>query len=138
MSQFKNITKEEFKELKNQVALVDFWAEWCGPCKIMEPILEEKVAPQFPQVTFLKVNTDEQQELAIEHGIRSIPNMILFQFDEEGTPTKLHSFIGVQDAFEMTVKINEILAGLDLAPADELAAKRNEKDSSQDNTPLAA
>jgi len=138
MAQFSDLTKESFSQLSNQVALIDFWASWCGPCKVMEPILEEKVAPQFPGVNFYKVNTDQQQELAIQFGIRSIPNMLLIQFNGQGEPNILHSFVGVQDAFEMTMKMNEILSTADGAESvDELAQKRDQKNNADDKQATA-
>ena len=57
--------------------LVDFWAEWCGPCHAVAPVLE-KIAEE-KNVKLVKVNIDENQELAMRYGIQSIPNMILFE-----------------------------------------------------------
>jgi len=58
--------------------LVDFWAPWCGPCKMMAPAFEQAARQLEPQVRLLKVNTEEQQALGGQFGIRSIPTMILF------------------------------------------------------------
>jgi thioredoxin 1 len=58
--------------------LVDFWAEWCGPCKMISPILGELADEYEGKVKIAKVNIDEQQGLAAEYGIRAIPTLLLF------------------------------------------------------------
>ena len=59
--------------------LVDFWAEWCGPCKAVAPILDELSKDLASQVTIAKVNVDDHPEIAGQFGVRSIPTMILFK-----------------------------------------------------------
>lgn len=72
------ITEKNFvSEVENsdRLTVVDFWAAWCGPCKMLAPILEE-LSDEFPEVKFCKVNVDEQRELAIKFGIGSIPTLV--------------------------------------------------------------
>lgn len=89
MSQVIHLTKESFKEKvfnweKNQEwkfegnvpAIVDFWAEWCGPCRMVGPILEELQKEYGQTIQIYKVNTEEEQELAAMFGIKSIPSLL--------------------------------------------------------------
>jgi thioredoxin 1 len=63
----------------SQLVLVDFYADWCGPCKMMAPVLE-KVADQFAdKVLFLKLNTDDSPQTAQDYQVRGIPTLLLFQ-----------------------------------------------------------
>ena len=75
------ITKDNFQsEVLDQsgTVLIDFWAEWCGPCRMLSPIIDE-VAAGNPSVKVGKVNVDEQQELAAQFGIMSIPTLLVFK-----------------------------------------------------------
>ncbi len=58
--------------------LVDFWAEWCGPCKMIGPILDELAAEYSGRIKIGKVNIDQHQELAAEYSVRAIPTLLLF------------------------------------------------------------
>ena len=62
--------------------LVDFWAEWCGPCKMLGPILEEISVDLKDKLQVVKVNLDENQDLAMKYSIRSIPTLLLFKEGE--------------------------------------------------------
>jgi len=63
--------------------VVDFWASWCGPCHMMAPMFEQAAAQLEPEVRLVKLNTEENQELAGRMGIRSIPTLALFQGGRE-------------------------------------------------------
>jgi thioredoxin 1 len=62
--------------------IVDFWAEWCGPCHAVSPILDKIAAEHEGELKLVKVNIDEEQELAMRYGVQSIPTMILFKDGE--------------------------------------------------------
>jgi thioredoxin 1 len=83
MGKYVELTSENFEEtVANGVTLVDFWAPWCGPCRMIAPVIEELAEEYDGKATIAKVNTDEQQELAVKFGIRSIPTILFFKDGE--------------------------------------------------------
>lgn len=79
-----HLTAQNFAhKTKSGVVLVDFWADWCMPCKMMAPILNEVAEATNGTATIYKLNVDEQQQVAAQYGIRSIPTMILFKDGKE-------------------------------------------------------
>lgn len=67
--------------------LVDFWAEWCGPCHAVSPVLDRIVEERNGEIKLVKINIDEEQDLAMRYGIQSIPTMMLFKNGEPAAAT---------------------------------------------------
>ena len=84
MSKTIELNKENFSETvrATKPVLVDYWAEWCGPCKMVAPILEEVAVDLSDKLTVGKVDVDENQELAAQLNIMSIPTLVLFKDGE--------------------------------------------------------
>jgi thioredoxin 1 len=80
-----DVTTASFEEevLKSdRPVIVDFWAEWCGPCHAIAPVLDKIADERSDEVKLVKVNIDEEQELAMRYGIASIPTVVLFKDGE--------------------------------------------------------
>jgi thioredoxin 1 len=94
-------------EFENEViksekpVIVDFYADWCGPCKAMEPIFDQLSKKYEGKVKFVKLNVDENQSIAIEYGVMSIPTLIIFK---EGKP--VDNLMGLQDENSLEEKLN--------------------------------
>ena len=95
-------SKEEFdSSIQNGVVLVDFFATWCGPCKMLSPVLEE-VANENPNILILKIDVDEVGELAARFGIQAIPTLMLFK-DGQRVDTRM----GYQNKNQLLAFINQ-------------------------------
>lgn len=103
-----NIIKVDVGTFENEIlrysgiTLVDFWAEWCGPCRMQQPILEE-ISKELPNVKICKVNVDENTELAMRFGIRSIPTMMVFKNGE-----RVGQLIGLKNKRELAEKLKSL------------------------------
>jgi len=92
MSSVKHLNSENFdSETSKGVALIDFWAEWCGPCKMLGPVLEEVVKEVGDAAVIAKINVDEAQELAMKYAVRSIPAIFILKDGKT-----IQQFIGIQ------------------------------------------
>ena len=101
------LTDADFDETVNnsdEPVLVDFWASWCGPCKMIAPIIEEIAEQYAGKVRVCKVNTDEHREAAIEYGISSIPTIILFN---KGQVEK--KWVGLTSKKDITAEIDQLI-----------------------------
>ena len=100
-----NLTNENFQQHlhKNDIpVIIDFWAPWCGPCKMMGPNFEQAAQNFRAKIRFAKVNTEEQQSLGAHFNIRSIPTLILFKNGKE-----VDRLSGALDANQLISWLNE-------------------------------
>ncbi|MDK2821071.1 MAG: thioredoxin 1 [Clostridia bacterium] len=84
--------------------VVDFWASWCGPCQMMAPVLEELADDEDCNAKIVKVNVDENQELASKYGIMSIPTMVIFKESQE-----IGRVVGYMPKEKLKEKLKEII-----------------------------
>lgn len=70
---------EDLIQKHDRPVLVDFWADWCGPCRMIAPALEELAGEWKGRVTIVKINTDEKPDIAQQHGITALPTLVLFK-----------------------------------------------------------
>lgn len=87
----------------HKIAVIDFWAEWCAPCLILAPIIEE-LAEDYPQVGFGKLNSDENPDIAARYGVMSLPTVIFFK---DGEP--VDEIIGAVPREELEIRIKNLL-----------------------------
>ncbi len=102
------LTDSSFDELISTAevpVLVDFWAEWCGPCKAIAPILEEIADEHNGQLKIAKVDVDSNQKLALRHQVMSIPTLILFQ---GGEATK--RLVGAKSKRDLLADLAEVIS----------------------------
>lgn len=80
MGKYLELTNANFEStIASGVSLVDFWAPWCGPCRMIAPVIEELANDYEGKANICKVNTDDEQEIAVKFGIRSIPTIMFFK-----------------------------------------------------------
>ena len=104
MGKYVELTTANFDVAKEGVARVDFWAPWCGPCRMLAPVIDELAEEFEGKAKICKVNTDEVQDLAVEFGIRSIPTLLFFKNGEV-----VEQMVGAQSKQAIADKINSLL-----------------------------
>ncbi|MDY5840120.1 MAG: thioredoxin [Corynebacterium camporealensis] len=107
MSTIKNVTTDNFRNEvieADKPVVVDFWAEWCGPCKKLSPILEEVAEELGDSVSITKVNVDEQRNLGAMFQIMSIPSVLIFKDGE-----KVDEFNGLRSKDDIVAQIKNHL-----------------------------
>ena len=101
-------TDATFKEevLDNELpTLVDFWAPWCGPCRMVAPVVEELAEEYDGKVSFYKLNTDDNPQVATTYGIRSIPTLLVFKGGEP-----VGQIVGFRPKSDLKKRLDEVLA----------------------------
>ena len=93
MSDVKHLNSANFEELTSKgLVLTDFWATWCGPCRMLGPVLDQVAEEMGDDAVIVKINIDEEQDLAVKFGVRSIPALFILKDGEV-----VESFVGVKD-----------------------------------------
>jgi thioredoxin 1 len=107
MSNIKDINSTNFdKEVLNSElpVLIDFWAPWCGPCRMVGPVVENLAEANQGKIRVAKINVDENQALAMQYGIRSIPTLSFFKGGEE-----VKRIVGAQGNAQLQKVIDEVI-----------------------------
>jgi thioredoxin 1 len=99
-----NATFDEEVGSADEPILVDFWAEWCGPCKMVAPILDEIAEEQAGKLRIAKLNVDDHPDIAMRFGVQSIPTMIVFK---DGEPSK--RLVGAKAKGQLLQELSEFL-----------------------------
>jgi thioredoxin 1 len=100
----KDLTDKNFQhQIKNNISLVDFWASWCVPCKMMSPVLNELANEVGSDVQVCKVNVEQYQSLASKYAVRGIPTMLIFRDGRE-----INRFVGVKSKDFLLDQIQKI------------------------------
>jgi len=108
MSVVKNINNDNFdtEVVKSDLpVMMDFWAPWCGPCRMVGPVVENLANENSAKINTGKINVDENQALAMQFGVRSIPTIVFFKNGQE-----VKRIVGAQGKAQLQKVINEITA----------------------------
>ncbi len=105
MGKYVELDNDNFEAtIAEGITMVDFWAPWCGPCRMIAPVIEELAEDFEGKATIAKVNTDEQQDIAVKYGIRSIPSILFFKDGEV-----VDQLVGAASKEAFADKINSLI-----------------------------
>jgi len=106
MSELKELKTAEYQDLLNQggVTVIDFWAPWCGPCRMVGPVISELANDYDGKIVVGKCDVDENDEVAIEFGVRSIPTILFFKNGE-----LVDKFVGAASKATLDEKFQALL-----------------------------
>ena len=105
MGKYIELTQENFDAtVAEGVSMVDFWAPWCGPCRMLAPVIDELAVEFDGKANICKVNTDEEQDLAVKFGVRSIPTIVFMKNGEV-----VDQMVGAASKQAFADKINSLL-----------------------------
>jgi len=108
MANIHEVTTNEFKKevLESDIpVLVDFWAPWCGPCRMVAPVVEGIAQKMDGKFKFVKLNTDQNQETAMEYGIMAIPSLVVFKGGSE-----VHRVVGFMPQEQLESELSQFLS----------------------------
>ncbi len=105
MGKYVELDNDNFEAtIAEGITMVDFWAPWCGPCRMIAPVIEELAEDFEGKATIAKVNTDEQQDIAVKYSIRSIPSILFFKDGEV-----VDQLVGAASKDAFADKINSLI-----------------------------